>query len=93
LPDVPTAMESGFPDFAAEAWWGFFAPAKTPKNLIARFGAEVKAGLQNQKIVNLLTQSLQVTLVNEGPDQFRQFVHDQMKLWGPVAVENEIKSG
>ncbi len=93
LPDVPTAIESGFPDFAAEAWWGFFAPAKTPKDLIARFGTEVKAILQDPKITNQLTESLQMTLMNEGPDQLRKFVHDQMKLWGPVAIENNIKSG
>jgi malyl-CoA/(S)-citramalyl-CoA lyase len=34
LPDAPTTAESGFPDFLAEAWWGFFAPKGTPAPII-----------------------------------------------------------
>lgn len=93
LSNIPTVIESGFPDFAAEAWWGFFAPARTPQELVQRFAAEVRAVLQDEVVAKRLSQSLQVTLVNEGPDELRKFVLDQMKLWGPVAVENEIKSG
>src|SRR3979409_2480045 len=36
---VPTVAESGFPGFAANAWWGLFAPAGTPKAIGGRFGA------------------------------------------------------
>src|SRR5712671_957972 len=38
---VPTVAESGFPGFAANAWWGLFAPAGTPKAIAGRFGAEL----------------------------------------------------
>ena len=89
---MPTAIESGLSNFVAEAWWGFFAPAKTPAELVRRFSAEVKAATQNETVGKRLREALQVTLVNEGPDETRQFVRDQMRLWGPVALENHIKT-
>jgi len=92
LADTPTAIEAGIAGFVAEAWWGFFAPAKTPPELLRRFSTEVKAVTQDESIAKRLRESLQVTLVNEGPDETRAFVRDQMRLWGPVALDNQIKS-
>jgi tripartite-type tricarboxylate transporter receptor subunit TctC len=92
LPDTPTAIEAGLAGFVAEAWWGFFAPARTPPELVRRFSAAVKAATQDEAIAKRLRESLQVTLVNEGPEATRNFVRDQMRLWGPVATENNIKS-
>jgi tripartite-type tricarboxylate transporter receptor subunit TctC len=41
LPDVPTAKESGLPAFVASSWNALAAPAKTPKDVIARLNAEI----------------------------------------------------
>ena len=41
FPDVPTAAESGFPDWEAEAWLGLFAPAGTPKEIVSKLNAAV----------------------------------------------------
>ena len=40
-PDVPTIAESGFPGFEASVWYGFIAPAATPKAVVERLHAEV----------------------------------------------------
>ncbi len=45
LPDVPTMIESGFPDFVASSWTGVVAPAGTPKDVIARLNAAINTGL------------------------------------------------
>jgi tripartite-type tricarboxylate transporter receptor subunit TctC len=39
-PDVPTMVEAGVPDFEFVGWVGFFAPAKTPREVLARVAAE-----------------------------------------------------
>ncbi len=39
LPDVPTFAEAGMPGFESYAWYGFFAPAKTPPDIIAKLNA------------------------------------------------------
>ncbi|NVO15404.1 MAG: tripartite tricarboxylate transporter substrate binding protein [Rhodoplanes sp.] len=92
LPDVPTAKESGFPKIAADAWWGFFAPAGTVDAMTERFRAAVDAAVQDPGLARQITEGQQVTLVGGGPDELRRFVHDQMGIWGPVARENGITS-
>ena len=49
IAQVPTVAESGFPGFEAYAWWGIFAPAGTPKNIIERFGNEMAATLREER--------------------------------------------
>ena len=91
LPDVPTAAESGFPGFEAYAWWGVFAPAGTPKPMIDRFGAEMAACLREERVAKQLTETQQVTLMLAGPEEERAFVADQMRVWGAVVREHNIK--
>ena len=43
LPQVPTIAESGVKDFEAVTWFGFVAPAGTPKEVVARLNAEPSA--------------------------------------------------
>jgi tripartite-type tricarboxylate transporter receptor subunit TctC len=46
LPDVPTLVESGFPDFTIDAWTGVAAPAGTPAEIVARLNAAINDGLK-----------------------------------------------
>ena len=50
LPDVPTLNESGLPGFEVLAWFSMFAPAATPKDVIARLNAEFVKALKDQKV-------------------------------------------
>jgi tripartite-type tricarboxylate transporter receptor subunit TctC len=45
LPEVPTAKEAGVDHFVMPIWFGMFAPAKTPKEIITRLNAEVKKAM------------------------------------------------
>jgi len=91
LPEVPTVAESGFPGFEAYAWWGVFAPAGTPKPIIERFGAEMTACLRDERVARQLTETQQVTLMLGGPEQQRAFLAEQMRVWGAVVREHNIK--
>ncbi|HUI97976.1 MAG TPA: tripartite tricarboxylate transporter substrate binding protein [Xanthobacteraceae bacterium] len=50
LPDVPTLIESGVPDFVADSWIGVLAPAGTPAEIVDRLNAAINAGLQSPDI-------------------------------------------
>lgn len=50
FPDAPTIAESGFRSFEASVWYGFVAPAATPKPVIARLHAEVQKALQTPEV-------------------------------------------
>ena len=89
---LPTVGESGFPGFEAYAWWGVFAPAGTPKAIVGRFGAELTACVREERVASQLTDTQQVSLVLGGPEELRKFVGEQMRVWGAVAREQDIKA-
>ena len=92
LDAVPTVAESGFAGFEAYAWWGVFAPAGTPKAAVDRFGSELAACLREERVAKQLTETQQVSLSLGGPDVMRKFLAEQMRVWGSVARDNNIKA-
>ncbi len=90
LQDVPTAVELGY-DIESLAWWGVFAPAGTPPEIVARFEEELRATLQEPEISERLTDAQKMDLVLSGPDEFREFFAEQMETWGAVVRENDIR--
>jgi tripartite-type tricarboxylate transporter receptor subunit TctC len=91
LPDVGTVSEGGFPGFNAYAWWGVFAPAGTPKPIVDRFGAALVACLREPNVSKQLVETQQITMLLAGPDALRTFVSEQMRTWGAVVRENNIR--
>ena len=91
VPDVPTAIESGFPGFESYAWWGVFAPAGTPKPLVERFGGALAEVLGEERVKRQLEDSLQIKLALSGPEELRKFFAEQMKVWGAVVREHGFK--
>jgi tripartite-type tricarboxylate transporter receptor subunit TctC len=90
LAEVPTVAES-FAGFEAYAWWGVFAPAGTPKATIARFSNELAAILREPRVEKQLVETQQVSLMLGGPDTLAAFLREQMRTWGPIAREYDIK--
>ena len=91
LPDVPTAIECGFPNFEAMTWWGSFAPAGTPPAMIERFGAAMTATLRDPQVMATITGPLQIAPILGGPEHLRRFFRAQLDMWGPVVREHGIK--
>ena len=90
LPDVPTAIESGFAGFESHAWWGSFTVGKTPRTIVDRFSKALAETLSEPTIKSRI-EGMQITMELGGPDVQRKFLADQMKLWGPVVKDNGIK--
>jgi tripartite-type tricarboxylate transporter receptor subunit TctC len=90
LAEVPTVRESGFSGFEARAWWGVFAPAGTPKAIVNRFGAEFAACLREPQVSKQLSETQQVSLALAGSEELREFLREQMRMWGAVAREHGI---
>jgi tripartite-type tricarboxylate transporter receptor subunit TctC len=92
LPDVPTIVESGYPDAEANAWWGMYAPAGTPKPIIERFRAALAESLREERVAKQLTETQQMTLVLSGPEELRRFASAQARIWGAVVRDNNIRA-
>jgi tripartite-type tricarboxylate transporter receptor subunit TctC len=91
MPDLPTAIESGFPGFESYAWWGFLTPSHTPKPILEHMRAAVEGTLREPNITKTMTESMQITIRLGGPEELRKFVSEQMKLWGAVVKAHNIK--
>jgi tripartite-type tricarboxylate transporter receptor subunit TctC len=55
FPDVPTIAESGFPGFEASVWYTLMAPARTPKEIVAKLHDEVQKALKTPEVQNRMT--------------------------------------
>ena len=83
LPDVPTLVESGYPDFVLDAWTGVVAPAGTPTAIVAKLNAAINTGLQTPAAQASLAKFSAIAHTGT-PDDFQKFLADQMHKWGAV---------
>ena len=90
LPEVQTAIEAGFTGFESYAWWGIYTAGRTPRPIVDRLSKALVETLREPAITKNV-ENMQITMRLEGPDVLRQFVSAQMKLWGLVVREHNIK--
>jgi tripartite-type tricarboxylate transporter receptor subunit TctC len=92
LPDTPTMVELGMSGFDAEAWWGLLAPAKTPKDIIARMNAAMTRALREPAVEKSLNdQGLEYELST--PQAFGEFLEAEIVRWAKVIKDNKIVAG
>ncbi len=89
-PDLPTLEESGAAGYEMRVWYGSFAPAKTPKPVIARLHEETLKALQTEEVRSRLT-TLGTEPIGSGPEVFQPLVRSELQKWAKVAKEAGIK--
>ncbi|MCX7275464.1 MAG: tripartite tricarboxylate transporter substrate binding protein [Burkholderiales bacterium] len=88
MPALPTVAET-LPGFEAVSWGGVMVPAGTPKPIVARLNAEINKILQMPDVAAKL-KGLGAIIVGSTPEQFDQYVKDEISKWGKVARDNNI---
>jgi tripartite-type tricarboxylate transporter receptor subunit TctC len=84
LPDVPTLAEQGFKDIAVQEWLGWFVPARTPPETVARLNALVREGLQVPSYLEALNgYGLQTS--HQSPEEFARVVRADLQRWSAIA--------
>ena len=91
LPQVPTLAESGLPGYHASSWHGLFAPAGTPREIVARLHTEVAHIVKLPDITERLTAQ-GVEPVANTPEQFATFIKAEITRWARVAKLARIKA-
>ena len=84
LPNVPTLIEIGIPDFEVSSWNGLFAPAGTPQPIIDRLAKATIPALHSPGIRQQFIDLGSVP-VGSTPEEFKQYVHDEVIKWAEVA--------
>jgi len=90
LPDVPTVRELGYPMLEAEGWNGFFAPAKTPREIIERLSKEVGVAVYHPEVRRRLRELAADPVGSSGADQELIFKR-QMDQFRPIIKEMKIE--
>jgi tripartite-type tricarboxylate transporter receptor subunit TctC len=91
LPDVPTIAESGYKDYEANLWFGLFAPAKTPKDMVSQLSGWFGAALQDAEVkAKLVAQGLYPAGIC-GAD-FEAFLRKQHEEYGRVIRAANIRA-
>jgi len=83
LPEVPTGKESGLPDFVATSWYGFHAPAGTPKPIIDKINTAMAKALKSPEMRERFA-SVGVSAVSTTPAEYMSFVEAEMAKWGKL---------
>ena len=82
-PEVPTVAESGYPGFEAAGWTAFFAPAGTPKEIIAKLHTEIVRILQTPEVKEKMLQ-IGLEVVGSTPEQLEEAVKVEVAKWARV---------
>src|SRR5919198_517159 len=85
--DIPTADESGLPGFEVSVWYGFAAPAGTPKEVVSKLNAEFAKALHDAKVTERL-DTLGLSVVADSPEHFAKFVAAEAAKWRKVVQDS-----
>jgi len=91
FPNVPTFAEAGYPQFDFSAWYAVFAPAKTPKEVIAKLSTALSTALKNPEVIIRL-QGVGVTPGNGDAAQLAKFLPIENERIGRLIKTANIKA-
>jgi tripartite-type tricarboxylate transporter receptor subunit TctC len=90
FPDVPTIAESGFAGFEASVWYGFVAPAATPKSIVTLLHAEVQKALQTPQVRERMT-AVGGEVVPGSAEQFGALIRSERARYEKLVRDTNIK--
>ncbi len=89
LPEVPTAREGGLTDFEVSSWFGMFAPAGTPAEIVARLNATLNQIVMMPDVVERFAR-IGAEPANLSVDEFSRFYRSELVRWKDVVTRARI---
>jgi tripartite-type tricarboxylate transporter receptor subunit TctC len=88
---LPTVAESGVPGYSAGSWYGYFAPAGTPSDLINKLNTSIKKGTQTAAFKTRV-ESEGLIIKAGSPDEFAKFLKAEELRWQKVIKDANISA-
>lgn len=92
MPQLPTMSEAGLKGFEVNNWYGLFAPTGTPKDIIARVGADTGKALAMADVKKRLL-GLGIIATSSTPEAFSAYIRAETDKWRKVIKDANIKGG
>ena len=91
FPDVPTMKEQGLPELEVETWYGVFAPAGTPRQVVQKLNADINSLLTDVPVKEALAKQGMVP-AGGSPERFAELVKRELARWTRVVNAAGIKA-
>ena len=90
LPETPSAIEAGAPDLIVTSWQAVAAPAKTPRDIVAKLNEATVKALRSPDIRERMNQ-IGFDVVASSPEEFDRFMKEEVDRWTRVVQKGNIK--
>jgi tripartite-type tricarboxylate transporter receptor subunit TctC len=90
FPQLPTVSEAGVPGYAAESWYGLFAPARTPADIVNRLNRSAALAVQSAAFRRLAANEGMV-MITRSPEELDRYVRGEEERWRRVIDDAGIK--
>ena len=90
LPNVPSVPEAGFPDLVVTSWQAAAAPAKTPREVVAKLHDATVKALRSPDIRERMNQ-IGFDVVASTPEEFGKFMREELERWTRVVQKGGIQ--
>ena len=89
FPDVPTMRELGHPDLVVDTWYGVYAPAGTPADVVARLNVAINEALRSADVRDAMAKQ-GLTAVTDRPERLASLVTRELARWNRVVANAKI---
>ena len=89
--DIPTVAETGLPGYEATTWFGLFAPAATPRDVVMKLNGEARKIFGDPEFDKKFLEPQMFQSLVMSPEEFDAFIKAETKKWSKVIRENDIK--
>jgi tripartite-type tricarboxylate transporter receptor subunit TctC len=83
-PDIPTAIESGVPNFVSQTFFGLFAAAGTPKATLQRINQATQTSWRDKDFQQRLVEAGFEPMLGYGPDEADAYLKQEIARWAPI---------
>jgi tripartite-type tricarboxylate transporter receptor subunit TctC len=91
IADMPTVSETGVPGFTSTTWFGLFAPAGTPRDIVMKLNAETAKLFNNPEFKNKFLERQMFEPLVTSPEEFQKFIDAEIEKWSKVVKAANIK--
>jgi len=88
VPDLPTMIESGVPNFEMSSWQAVYVPKGTPRPIVNRLNAEIVSALKQPDVQAKLHDQLAMELVGSSPEELRDFMAREIPRWAELVKKS-----
>ena len=87
LPDVPTMIESGFPELTLGSWQGLYVPAGTPRPIVSKLYATTIKVMADPEVVDRYNLGGALVVTSKSPEDFAAFMKSQTEFWAKLVKD------